>query len=271
MIGLCTDSSSQIAVELARRYDIEVVPLTVTIDGEAFQEGLDIDADSFWARFTSGITTAAPSPGQFLTAYQALADRGATAILSVHVSVVVSSTVEVARLAAREAPVKVAVIDSGTASFGVTCAIWEAAQALRAGAEIEDAARVATSVGASTGNVFVVGGLELASRGGRLDPSAHAGAGVPVLSMIGGTMTVLDQVSDLAAAVRAMADHISGPALRVAIGTADPGTEAMAQALEARLRTKDDVVDLIRYRIGPSVGAHTGPGTVGAYFYPLKR
>jgi DegV family protein with EDD domain len=271
VIGLCTDSSSQITVELARRYDIEVVPLTVIIDGEAFLEGIDIDADSFWARFTSPITTAAPSPGQFLAAYQALADRGATEILSVHVSLVVSSTVEAARLAAREAPVKVTVVDSGAASFGVTCAIWEAAEALRAGADIQDAARVATSVGASTGNVFVVGGLELARRAGRLDPNAHAGAGVPVLSMIGGTMTVIDRISDLRAAVRAMADHISGPALRVAIGTADGGTEALAQALEARLGAKDGVVELIRYRIGPSVGAHTGPGTVGAYYYPLKR
>jgi len=25
----------------------------------------------------------------------------------------------------------------------------------------------------------------------------------------------------------------------------------------------------VRYRVGPSVGAHTGPGTAGAFFFPV--
>jgi fatty acid-binding protein DegV len=39
------------------------------------------------------------------------------------------------------------------------------------------------------------------------------------------------------------------------------------EALEDRLRAAEEVRELVRYRIGPSVAAHTGPGTVGAMFY----
>jgi len=50
-IGLVTDSNSQITRELVERFGIEVVPLTVTIDGAEFSEGIDLDADEFYAHF----------------------------------------------------------------------------------------------------------------------------------------------------------------------------------------------------------------------------
>lgn len=270
MIGLCTDSNSQVTPDLVRRYGIEVVPLTVILDGKALLEGVDIDPDTFWARFSRQVSTAAPSPGQFAAAYDALAGRGATEILSVHVSEQVSSTVQAARLAASRAPVAVTVVDSGTSSFGVSYAIWEAAEALADGAGLTRAAEVASRVGASTQNVFVVSALDPARQGGRLGQGAPSGPGVPVLSMIGGSMTVLCQTNGLEAAVDAMAERISPPGgrpRRVAVGVSDPATQALASALEGRLRSSPGVVDLHRYRIGPSVGAHTGPGTVGAYYH----
>ena len=138
MIGLCTDSNAQLPPQLVDRYGVEVVPLTVTIDGRAFSEGVDLDADSFYERFSQGATpavsTAAPGPGRFVAAYQALAERGATEILSVHIASSLSATLNAARLAVAEAPVPVRLVDSGTASFGVACCVWEAAAAVARGA-----------------------------------------------------------------------------------------------------------------------------------------
>ena len=54
MIAIVVDSNSQIPPELAARLGIEVVPLTVTVDGVAYREGVDIDADDFYARFETG-------------------------------------------------------------------------------------------------------------------------------------------------------------------------------------------------------------------------
>ncbi|MGH9070406.1 MAG: DegV family protein [Acidimicrobiales bacterium] len=277
MIGVCTDSNSQIPPELAARYGVEVVPLTVTLDGEAFLEGVDLDADQFWERIETGVTevaTAAPSPGQFGLAYQALAVRGATSVCSIHVSREVSSTYDAARLAAGATTLEVRVVDSGAASFGVSCAVWEAAEAIRAGADLQHAALIAEQVGGRTGNVFVLRTLEVARRGGRLAPGVESfpGGTLPIWSIIGGKMVEVGRANDLESACGAMADYIldsPGSTKRVAVGTADPATEALASALELRLRPARGVADLIRYRIGPSVGAHTGSGTVGAYWYPL--
>ena len=89
-IGICTDSSSQLPRALRDRYDIEVVPLTVSVNGHEYLEDVDLDADEFWAQFAGGrrpdVSTAEPSPGQFALAYESLIERGATEILSVHVA-----------------------------------------------------------------------------------------------------------------------------------------------------------------------------------------
>ena len=103
-IGLVTDSNAQLPPELADRFAIEVVPLTVTVDGVEYLEGVDLDADDFYSRFEHGaspvVATSQPSPGRFADAYQRLADGGATEILSVHIGSAVSGTVNSARLAA---------------------------------------------------------------------------------------------------------------------------------------------------------------------------
>ena len=276
MIALVTDSNAQLPPELARRYDVEVVPLTVTLDGTEHLEGEDLDADSFWAHFegrTPAVTTSQPSPGRFAAAYDAVAARGADDIVSIHIGSAVSGTVNSARLAAGSAPVPVRVVDTGTASFAVACCVWEAGEALARGASAEEAAAVAGAVAGRVGNVFVVGALDLARAGGRLaepeaGPAGDAG-GIPVLSLRGGAMEVVARAADLDGAARALADAVraGGRGLRVGVGVADRGTEPLAGALEARLAAAPEVDEIVRYRVGPSVGAHTGPGTVGAVFY----
>ncbi|MEN3315072.1 MAG: hypothetical protein V7605_1306 [Acidimicrobiaceae bacterium] len=281
MIGLVTDSNSQIPSHLAGKFGVTVVPLTVTVDGVAYDEGVDLDADGFWALFDGGapsVTTSQPSPGRFVEAYESLARAGADEILSVHLGSALSGTVGVARLAAKSSPVPVRVVDTGTASFGVTCCLWEAALAVAAGASLHEAAATAEAVAATTGTVFVVKALDLAQAGGRLatdapDTVLKFGAGaVPVLTLVGGAMEVVGQVADIDYAADLMAVHVrtAGSSLRVGVGVADPATEPLGRALEDRLAAADEVVDVVRYRVGPSVGAHTGPGTVGAMWYPTN-
>jgi DegV family protein with EDD domain len=277
VIGLCTDSNAQLPPDLVERYEVEVVPLTVTIDGQAYLEGVDLDADAFYARFAGGatptVTTAAPSPGRFVAAYEALAERGATEILSVHIGSAISATLNAARVAAGTAPVPVRLVDTGTASFAVACCLWEAAEAVARGAAVEEAARVAEQVASRTDNVFVVRALELARRGGRLSAEADRALesdAIPVLRLVGGSFQAVAQAHTVDEAADAMADAVrsSGPSLRVGLSIADAGAAPIRQALEERLAGAEQVLELVRYRVGPSVGVHTGPGTAGAMWYP---
>ncbi|MEA2843961.1 MAG: hypothetical protein QOJ69_1632 [Actinomycetota bacterium] len=275
-ISIVTDSNAQLPPELAERFGIEVVPLTVTVDGVAYLEGVDLDADDFYSRFERGgspvVATSQPSPGRFADAYQRLADGGATEILSVHIGSSVSGTVNAARLAAGDATVPVRVVDTGTASFAVALCAWASAEAIAAGATLDEAATAAARVSATVGNVFVVRALDLARAGGRLAPTMELGSDeIAVLTLTGGVMRTLGYARDLDGAAGAMAVHVrsSGTGLRVGVGVADAGTEPLAEALASRLQDAAEVSELVRYRIGPSVGAHTGPGTVGTMFVPI--
>jgi DegV family protein with EDD domain len=280
VIGIVTDSNSQLPPELAARYHVEIVPLTIIVDGKAFAEGIDLDADAFYDLFADGATpsvsTSQPSPGRFAAAYERAAAKGATEILSIHIGSGLSGTLNSARLAANDAPVPVRLVDTNMSSFGIACCVWEAADAVRAGASLEEAAAVAETVGASVGNVFVVSALDLARAGGRLmlDDAAVA-VGIPVLSLDGGDLKVVATVHDVAAATEAMAAYCTraelGDRLRIAVGVADAGAGPLWHALEDRVAEHPAVAEVVRYRIGPSVGVHTGPGTVGAFFWPVRR
>ena len=103
---------------------------------------------------------------------------------------------------------------------------------------------------------------------------AVARDGIPVLSLDGGDLKVVAQVRDVAAATDAMAAYCTreelGDRLRIAVGVADVGAGPLWHALEDRVAAHPSVVEVVRYRIGPSVGVHTGPGTVGAFFWPVR-
>ena len=251
------------------------MPLTVRVEGVDHTEGVDLDDDAFYARFADGhkpeVSTAAPAPGAFAEAYQRLADRGCSDILSVHIGSAISGTWNAARLGAQLVDVPVRRVDTGAASVAIACALWEAAEVVAGGVGIEGAATVAEEVGQRCGNVFVVGALDLARAGGRLAVGAEQAVtdAIPVLSMVEGSITPVGTARDDDEAADAMAAHIraSGTNLRVGIGVADAAAAPLSQALEDRLRDAPEVIDLVRYRIGPSVGAHTGPGTAGAVYY----
>lgn len=276
MIRVCCDSGAQLGAELAERHGIDVVPLTVTVDGVPLLEGVELDADRFWARFGDGrtpeVSTAAPSPGQFVEAYERLVADGASEIVSVHTGSSISATFDAARLASQQVDVPVELVDTGSASFVVGCAALAAAERIAAGGSVTDAAGDAMRVAGSSGNVFVVGALDLARAGGRLatGTGTAAAGSVPVLRLLDGEMSAIGQASDVDDAAAQMVGEIlaAGDRLRVGLSVADPGARPIVDALRRRLLEADADLELLEYRVGPSVGAHTGPGTAGAVYHP---
>lgn len=281
MIGVVVDSNSQLPGSLGERYGIEVVPLTVTVNGVEHFEGVDLTPQAFYAAWDGAeaptITTSQPSPGQFVEAYQRLIERGCTEILSVHVTEAMSGTLNSARLAAQMVDVPVRLVDSGTASFGISCCAWAAAEAIAGGVDIESAAVIAEQRAGALGTTFIVGIPQLIARSGRVDGASVAAAandGIPVLAMSGGELTVVRSVTTVEAAVAAMTGYALGwapssPAgLRIAIGTSDVTSESVSTDLDNALRGHPALSEApVHYTIGPSVGAHTGPGTSGLFVF----
>ena len=284
MIGICTDSHSQLPDDLASRYRVEIVPLTLQVDGREYLEGYDLDVDAFYDLYASGVRPEVrftePSPGQFAVAYDELAARGCTQILSVHTALVPGCSLRAARLAAHSSPVPVRLVDPGTTRFGVSCAVWAAGEAITRGATLDEAAAAAESLAPSIGNVFIASGL-------CLDRRADAAASPPrtVYSLVRGELQSLCQVVSMAEAVAAMADHAlkhcgarsegtAGDAhgdpvrLCVAVGHAHRDTRPIAEAISHAVGESARVAEVLPFRIGPSVGIESGPGTVGCVMFP---
>ena len=272
MIGLVTDSSSQLPPALRERFGVQVVPLTIVVDGHEYDEGVDLTAAEFYERLAAGaeVSTAAPSPGRILEAWQASAAAGATEILSIHIGSNTSATVTSANLAVQLCDLPVTVLDTGTASFPVACCVWGAGLVAERGSTLDQAADAARAIATAVDNVFVVGALDLARRGGRLAAGAEEGDGLPVLALHGGTLDVVERAHDQEGAVEAMARYLEqragGRAQRAGVGHA--GARDLADDLASALEALAEVTEVVRYDVGPSVGAHTGLGTAGCVFFP---
>ncbi len=278
MIGICTDSNSQMPAGLAERYGVEIVPLTVGIDGREYLEGYDLDIDDFYGLYADGhrprVCFVEPSPGQFAVAYDDLVARGCTQILSVHTAASASCTLRAARLAAHSAPVPVRLVDSGTARFGVSATVWAAGEAIAAGASLDEAAAVAESLAPSIGNVFIAWGLGLnRPQAGECSPARRS-----VYSLEGESLRAVAHVGNVADAVNAMADftlrhgaHVEGETGRrlcVAVGHAHRNTSPIAEALAHAVGESAQVLEVVQFRFGPSVAIESGPGTVGCVMFP---
>ncbi|MDW3215522.1 MAG: DegV family protein [Ilumatobacteraceae bacterium] len=276
-IGIVTDSSSQITDELVERFDIEVVPMTVTIDGVDHLEGDELDADAFYEAFVDGATpevgTSQPSPGRFTEAYARVAARGVDQIVSLHLSATMSGTVDSARVAAPSAPVEVTVIDTGSASFGVSVCVWAAGIAVDRGANIADLERRVANLVPRIATSFMVGVPMLTERGGRAAEVDLSDDGIAVLGMADGKLDVLERVTTIDDTIDVMSTYATswGDGVTVAIGTSDQPSRPLSDRLDRALSGLAAVDEVIHYRIGPSVGAHTGPGTFGLFVFPTIR
>jgi DegV family protein with EDD domain len=274
VIALVTDSNSQITEELQARYGVRVVPLTVVVDGVAYREGVDITTDAFYEKLCRGseVSTSSPSPGDFQTAYRDLARRGATQIVSVHVGANTSGTISAARLGAADAPVPVEIVDSGSASFGVACCVWAAGDAIAHGATTPEAADAAREAAVSVGNIFILRSLDRARRGGRLADDAEP-PNLPILVLEGGAMRTIGSVDNDTEALQVMRTYVADSSLQAGslrVGVGDADEPLLGQKLRGLIKQLPGVEEVVRYRVGPSVAAHTGLGTVGAVFYSVR-
>lgn len=273
-IGVVTDSSSQITAELTTRHSIAVVPLTVTVDGVDHLEGVDLDADAFYDAFGGGhrpdVSTSQPSPGRFLETYDRLAGQGYDEIVSIHISEAMSGTVDSARVAARDAAVPVEVIDTGSASFGVAACAWTAAVAVAAGAATTGVRADIERLVPRIATAFMVGVPMLTERGGRATGVELDDEGIQVLAMADGELDVLERVGTVADTIDVMSTFATswGAGVTVAIGTADEPSRALSDRLAEALDGLAKIDTVMHYRIGPSIGAHTGPGTFGLFVFP---
>lgn len=121
-IGIVTDSTSDLPADLTEKYQIQVVPSILILEGKEYADGVGISREDFYSRLPTlqtKVTTAAPSIGDFLIPYQTLFSQGCEHIISIHADSKLTTIVNVANQAAKEFGDKVTVVDSGSLSMGL--------------------------------------------------------------------------------------------------------------------------------------------------------
>ena len=277
-VAVVTDSTSYLPTQWALDNHITKVPVQVIVAGQSYFEGVDISTAevAHALREWKPVSTSRPSPGDFLAAYQAAADAGATAIVSAHVSAELSGTCETAKLAARDFPVPVTVVDSGTLTMALGFACLSGGKAADEGADPETVATVIAGRAAATSCIFYVDTLEYLKRGGRMGKAAAAfGAALrvkPILHVDEGRVQMLEKSRTTSKALTRLKElalesfAACGRDCDVAVQHIDALDRAdeLADALSQELGG----TDIVRVEIGAVVGAHVGPGTVSVVVAP---
>ena len=102
-ISIVTDSTCDLPEEIVNQQAITVVPMYINVNEKSYLDGVDLTRDEFYANlpgYFPAPKTATPSIETFIQTYERLAEEGAQAILSIHLSETLSATVNSARAAA---------------------------------------------------------------------------------------------------------------------------------------------------------------------------
>lgn len=287
LVRVVTDSTGDLPPELARSHGIQVVPLLVLFGDRVFHDGADLRPKEFYERLEKGPEhprTNPPSKSDFLDVYRALAPE--RDVVSIHISEKLSQTVVHARSAAAEGlpelqrlrgeaePVTLRVVDSNNVSLGLGMLALFAARMARRGIEPDLIVERLEAMRGRIHVLFAVNTLDYLARGGRIGKgSAFLGnlLGIkPILGVVDGAVTAVDKVRGGRSAqprlVELFREKIDS-ARPVVVSVAHAKAPVWADRLRELMQKSFDVAELIVAEMGPVVGTHAGPGTVGAALF----
>jgi DegV family protein with EDD domain len=273
-IRIVTDSACDLPQSVADDLAIEIVPLTIRIDGHEFVDRRDLTPDEFWSRCAASPTlpeTAAPAPGEFEAAYRRLAADGATGIVVVSLSAALSATMQSAELAARNVGdvVPVTTVDSRNCTLGLGMIVADCARLARSGATLDEVVERATDLAERTRVWGALDTLDNLKKGGRIGGAkallASALSIKPIIEVRDGKVEQGGKQRTRTKALAFLVDKLVsyGPVTNLAV-------------LHADCSDVDQFVDMLRPHfdgpivvgdIGPVVGSHAGRGTIGIAFH----
>jgi DegV family protein with EDD domain len=252
-----------------------IVPLYVLFGAQSYRDYVDLDPAEFYDRLRGSEelpTTSQPTPQDFAAAYEELA--GYERVLTLSVSAKLSGTYESARRAAANSTGRVRVIDTETASAAIAMLGLAVQRRLQRGTTDEEIDELVARFKRESGLIFTLDTLEYLARGGRIGRAAGWAGQLlhikPILTLEDGEVLPLKRVRGNRKAVQEFANAFTagtsdGPGLRVGIAHANaPERMAALEQLVHDIRPNAEIE--VATMLGPVVGTHAGPGTVGLFW-----
>jgi DegV family protein with EDD domain len=272
-VAFVTDSASDLDPAVAHAAGIRIVPLSVTFGDESFRAGVDLSTEEFWTRMTAPNApfpkTAASSPGEFKAVYDEAFADGAEAIVSVHVSGLLSGAFKSAEIAKNMLPDReIHLVDSQGASMAEGILAFMGLEMAKDGVPAAEIARTLNDRAHDLRMYVSLETLEYLKKGGRISGTQAALGNLlsvkPIIAVEAGKVETADKPRTRSKSRERCIELICArPIERIAIlHTMAPDVDEFRD--EVVRRSGVDPSTVMVSIVGASVGPHLGPGCVGA-------
>ncbi len=277
MVKIITDTLSGLPAELARRYDIPIIPQIIVFGTESFREGVEMDNAAFMRRLKTSRElpkTAAPPPEMFVEEFQRLVPAGEP-ILCIHPSGEVSGTVRAALVAAKEFPdADIRVIDTRLIGSPLATLVQLAAEWAAAGDDADVIEAKLRAMMPRCRIYFLVATLEYLAKGGRIGGAAALLGSVlqvkPILAFSAGQVEQFERERTQKRAVIRLKELVLEQIPRDGSGylsVMHAGVPEQGQALADDLAAQLNLPDVPILDVPPAIVTHGGPGILGVAFF----
>lgn len=275
-IKIITDSTADLRDEQIRKYSIEIVPLTITIDDKSYTDRVDLSPVEFLEKMGQSIElpkTSQPSTGTFLELYDRFTDEGYD-VISIHMTGGMSGTVRSAESAAKMAKGNVTVIDSRYISKALSFQVLEAAELVSKGKTVQEIVDHLEKVRNQTRLFIMVDTLENLVKGGRIGKGkAFLGSLLnikPIASLEGGEYTPVSKARSYSQVIKYLvkqfSEDLKGKNLK-RIGIVHTEAKELASQLSSAINGITEIQDIEIDYTTPVIATHTGKGTIALMYY----
>ena len=278
-IKIVTDSTSYISDEYIKKYDIKLVSLNVIINGVSSRE-VDIENKVFYEQIRNSKEipkSSQPIPEEMLNTFREIVEDGDSIVgifLSSKMSGTYSNANMIKDMILEDYPdAEIHILDSKTNCMQMGFAVIEAARTASEGKSINEVINAANHVINNSRFLFTPETLEYLKKGGRIGGAAALFGNVlqikPILTVVNGETSVFKKVRTRKKAieeiVKTVLEEIEakgfGDIVVHHINCQEDGLK-LAKALENKLGKKVEIQS-----IGPVIGVHVGPGSIGIAYY----
>ena len=282
---IITDSGCDFTKEKYEALGLIAAPLTVNFRGETYPDRNDDSLRDMYADLRAGeaATTSAVNPEQWQEIMEPLLEKGED-ILVLAFSSGLSTTYQSASIAAQELrehyPERtISVVDSLCASLGQGLLLYLTVQKKREGLSAQELVQWVEDNKLHIDHWFTVDDLNYLKMGGRLSAgAAFFGSMLSIKPVMHtseeGKLVPVSKVRGRKASLKALIDKIaelgiepSEQVMFICHADCEVEARAVAEEMKARYGVKEVYINYI----GPVIGSHTGPNTMGIFFVGTKR
>lgn len=271
--AVVTDSTAYLPVELKEQLNIHTIPLMVTIDGETYEEDVDLCMTEFYDKVREKgplPKTSQPAIGRFVDLYTQLKEEGYTSVVSVHLSSGISGTFAGAGQAGDMVDgIDVIPYDSEISCYVQGFYVIRAAELAQEGASADEIVAELDRLKQTVRAYFMVDDLAHLQRGGRLN-GAQALIGSllqvkPILHFENKVIVPFEKIRTRKKAMKRIEDLLAEDAKTKKLDASIIHANSLEEAekWKAELEERLPEVNFTISYFGPVIGTHLGEGSMG--------